>query len=76
MEETIVADTELIEETLKQAISFPKMMLQFIQVAIPCLNVHSEGGASDGENHTNGGGYLLSYPLSLYLIFSFFIISS
>ena len=66
----------MIEETLKQAISFPKMMLQLIQVAIPCLNVHSEGGASDGENHTNAGGYLLFYPLSLYLIFSFFIISS
>ena len=69
-------DKELIEETLKQAISCPNTMLKFIQVAIPCLNVHSEGDASDGENHTNGGGYLLSYPLSLYFNFSFFIISS
>ena len=46
-------------------------MLKFIQVAIPCLNVPSEGGTRDAENHTNGGRYLLSYPLSLYFIFFF-----
>ena len=68
--------TDLTDETLKQAVICLKTMLQFLQAAIPCLNVHSEGGASDGENHTSGGGYLLSYPLSLYFIFSLFIISS
>ena len=46
-------------------------MLKFIHVAIPCLNEHSEGGTRDAENHTNGGRYLLSYPLSLYFIFFF-----
>ena len=71
LEETKVADIELIEETLKQAISCPNTMLKFIQVAILCLNVHSEGGTRDAENHTNGGRYLLSYPLSLYFIFFF-----
>ena len=71
LEETKVADIELIEETLKQAISYPKTMLKFLQVAIPCLNAHSKGGTCDAENHTNGGRYLLSYPLSLYFIFFF-----
>ena len=49
LEETEVADIELIEETLKQAISCPKTMMKFIQVAIPRLNEHSEGGTSDAE---------------------------
>lgn len=75
MEETKVADIELIEETLKQAISYPNTMLKFIQAAIPRLNEHSEGGTSDAENHTNGGRYFLSHPLSLYFI-SFFIFIS
>ena len=74
--ETKVAYIDLIEEALKKAINCRKTMLKFLQAAIPCLNVHSEGGTRDAENHTNGGRYLLSYPLSLYFIFSFFIISS
>ena len=65
LEETKVADIELIEETLKQAISCPKTMMKFIQVAIPRLNEHSEGGTSDAENHANGGRYFLSHSLSL-----------
>ena len=69
--ETEVVYIDLIEEVLQKAISCPNMMLKFLQVAIPCLNVHSEGGTRDAENHTNGGRYLLSYPLSLYFIFFF-----
>ena len=71
MKETKLADIDFKEEALKQAISCPKTMLKFIQVTILCLNVHSEGGTCDAENHTNGGRYLLSYPLSLY--FNFFL---
>ena len=65
LEETKVADIELIEETLKQAISCPKTMMKFIQVAIPRLNEHSEGGTSDAENRANDGRYFLSHSLSL-----------
>ena len=60
MRETKAASIDLIDEALKQAMSCPKTMVKFIQVAIPCLNVHSEGGTCDAENHTNGGRYLLS----------------
>ena len=59
--------TDLTDETLEQAVICLKTMLQFLQAAIPCLNVHSEGGTSDRENHTNDGRYLTIYPLNLYL---------
>ena len=74
MGKTKVTYIDLIDEALKQAISCPKTMVKFIQVAIPCLNVNSEGGTCAAENPTNGGRYL-SYLFSLYLIVSFFIIS-
>ena len=67
LEATKVVYTDLTDETLKQAVICLKTMLQFLQAAIPCLNVHSEGGASDRENHTNDGRYLTIYPLNLYL---------
>ena len=66
--------TDLIDETLKQAVICPKTTLQFLQVAIPCLNVHSEEGTSDAENHTNDGRYLSIYPFNLYF-FLFFSLS-
>ena len=68
--ETKAASIDLIDEALKQAMSCPKTMVKFIQVAIPCLNVHSEGGTCDAENHTNGGRYLLS--LTSQFVFHFF----
>ena len=69
--------TDLIDERLKQAVICPKTTLQFLQVAIPCLNVHSEEGTSDAENHTNDGRYLSIYPFNLYffLFFHYLLIS-
>ena len=68
--------TDLIDETLKQAVICPKTTLQFLQVAIPCLNVHSEEGTSEAENHTNGGRCSSIYPLSLYffLLFHYYLL--
>ena len=69
---------DLVEKVL-EVISCPKASLKFIKAIIACQNVHSEGGASDGEDNTNDGRYLLSFPLSLNfnsLFFFFFFISS
>ena len=67
--------TDLIDETLKQAVTSPKAMLKFLQAAIPCLNVDSEGGTSEAENHTNDGRYFSIYPLNLcfFLFFPLFL---
>ena len=65
--------TDFIDETLKKAVICPKTMLKFLQAAIPCLNVHSEEGTSDAENHTNDGRYFSIYPLNLcFFLSSFF----
>ena len=74
--ETKVVYIDLIEEVLQKAISCPNTMLEFLRAVIACLALHAKGGIHDAENHTTGGRYLLSYPLSLFFIFSFFIISS
>ena len=66
--------TDFIDETLKKAVIWPKTMLKFLQAAIPCLNVHSEEGTSDAENHTNDGRYFSIYPFNLYF-FLFFSLS-
>lgn len=57
---------DLIGAALEKAVTCPETMRKFIQAAIPCLNEHSEGDTCDAENLTNGGKYLLSFPLSLY----------
>ena len=64
--------TDLIDETLKQAVICPKTMLKFLKAVIPCLNVHSEEGTSDAENHTNDGRYFSIYPLDLCFLSFFF----
>ena len=63
---------DLIEEALRQAINNPRTMLKFILAAIPCLNVDSEGGTSEAENHTNDGRYFSIYPLNLCFFLFFF----
>ena len=67
--------TDLIDETLEQAVTSPKTMLKFLQAAIPCLNVHSEEGTSEAENHTNDGRYFSIYPFNLCFFLFFPIIS-
>ena len=57
---------------MEQVISCPKASLKFIKAIIARQNVHSEGGTSDGENHTNDGRYLLSFPLRKFPFFFFF----
>ena len=66
---------DLIEEALKEGISNPRTMLKFLQAAVPCLNVHTEGGTSEAENHTNDGRYFSIYPLNLcfFLFFPLFL---
>ena len=63
--ETTILYIDLVEDVLERVISCPKASLKFIKAITACQNVHSEGGASDEENHTIDGRYLLSFPLSL-----------
>ena len=63
--------TDLKDETLKEAVICTKTMLKFLQAAIPYLNVHSEEGTSDAENHTNDGRYFSIYPPFFFFLFSF-----